>query len=51
MLPRVEFKPSVSLPIVKDKKAIEGIQTFVHKVVTSMWASGYDELMQLSLTC
>ena len=33
--------------LVKDKKAIEGIQKFAVKVVTSRWDSTYDELMQL----
>ena len=37
--------PSVgSLPIVKDKKAIKGVQKFALKVVTSRWDSGYDDL-------
>ena len=32
--------------LVKDKKAIEGVQKSALKVVTSRWDSGYDELVQ-----
>ena len=31
----------------KDKKAIEAVQKFALKVVTSRWDGGYEELMQL----
>ena len=33
--------------LVKDKKAIEAVQKFALKVITSRWDGGYEELMQL----
>ena len=34
--------------LAKDKKAIEDVQKFALKVVTSKWDSSYDELLELA---
>jgi hypothetical protein len=46
--PHLEYACQVWDPyLVKDKKAIENVQKFALKVVTSRWDSSYDELLEL----
>ena len=45
--PHMEYACQVWDPyLVKDKKAIEGVQKFALKVVTSKWDNSYDELLE-----
>ena len=47
--PHMEYACQVWDPhLAKDKKAIEDVQKFALKVVTSKWDSSYDELLELA---